>query len=153
MCPWKDSTHADALASLTTTLALSPTLGQKVFVASQSLFHPSQALEISKDAKRNQKKLRLFAKFQPTWNPGIDSFHSWTSFRVAFLLMTWKKLLPLKEWQINSFTRQLPKYCIVNYMTGYCSTSYLERKHKPHYNKPMMACVTHINSDLTSVIA
>lgn len=71
--PRKNSTHADTLASLVATLALPPKVGQKVFVAIWSLYHPKQTLEINMVAKKT-KSIRLFAKFQLAWNLGIGGF-------------------------------------------------------------------------------
>lgn len=73
----KDNTHAEAVASLVATLALSPKLKQKVLVTSRTLYHPKEALVIKNDVKQILKNKTLYEtstsmELRDWWFPFVD---------------------------------------------------------------------------------
>lgn len=149
---WKDNIHANALASLTATLALPYKIEQEILIASWSLCYHKQALESNKYIKQGSKS-KIVCETSSDMELRDWRFPFIDVVRYGILLEDQKKKSPpLKEGQINSSTTPPLNSYTEGHMMELCSGVYPAKKHKLHYKKSIMICVVLTNPDPNSGI-
>ena len=113
--PYQQNAHADALASLATSLALPARTTEKVLVYSHDLYCLRFAF------KENQKSigdLQVKEALRTSTGPELRDWDSRTSTMhcTVFCLMTLKKRLPLEGKPLNSTIMRSQEHCIADRM-------------------------------------
>jgi len=138
--PHQQNAHADALASLTASLALSARAAEKILVYNHDLYCPRFAFEDNQKPTRDlQVKKALDTstglELRDWWFPYIDYA------LYGFLPDDLKRRLPLEEKPPNSTTMRSQGHCITDRTRESSSAAYHRKRHKKYSKRLMMVCV------------
>ena len=138
--PRQQNAHADALASLTASLALPAGAVEKILVYSYDLYCPRFIFE-DHQKPTGDRRVKEALELQQVQSSGTSDSHTSTMHCTAPFLMTPKRQLPLEGKPLNSIIMRSREHCTLDRMMGSSFAACHRRRHRKYSKKRMTACV------------
>jgi len=137
--PRQQNAHADALASLATSLALLARVVEKILIYNHDLYCPGVTFE---DRQKLTEDCQAKEVLETSAGPEP---RDWRFLYIDYALYG---ILPDDPKEAAAIRRKTPKfyynaireYCTADRMTGSSSTAYHKRRHRKYSKKCMMVC-------------